>query len=138
MSFIDVVDHVISLAQKATIEDEKLKQRHSVDIGISMGDPKSQAYLAAARGLANELETYLSSLSSDDIGKLETLMYFGRDYKDIESFDIVQLHSKLHPNGINKAQCIRNITEKRPAIEIYFNEAKRMAKTLKMDLNNLL
>lgn len=134
MSFIEIVNKVTSLADQETIEDENLKSKHGLELGISRGDPASEAYLAEARAKPSVLKNYLSTLSPEVLAKLETVMYFGRDPGDVHGNDIGEYHARLHDGALVKDDIIRNLTDKTPALKHYFNEAKRKSETLSLDL----
>jgi hypothetical protein len=138
MPFVNIVDDVVTLAKTAVEEDEKLHQKHGLKIGIQRGDPKADEYLKAANGLCDNLAEYLNNLSSEEIRKLETVMYFGRDGEDDHENDIPAYHDKLHPTDLDKSDIIRNIIEKYPALELYFSDAYKKAAELSIDLETII
>ena len=138
MPFVNIVNDVVALAQTAVEEDENLHQKHGLRLGIQHGDPKTGEYLKAAEGLSNDLTDYLNSLSSDEIRKLETVMYFGRDSEDDHGNDLSAYHAKLHPTDLEKSDIIRNIIEKYPSLELYFSDAYKKAAELSIDLETII
>ena len=138
MSFVDIVDDVVTLAKTAVEEDEKIYQKHGLKLGISWGDPKTIEYLKEAEGLRNDLTDYLNNLSSDEVRKLETVMYYGRDSEYDHGNDIPAYHIELHPTGFDKSDIIRNIIEKYPSLELYFSDAYKKATELSIDLETII
>lgn len=138
MSFIETVSNIILIAEEESIKDENLKTKHGVGEVFTFGSPETNAYMSEARSLENSLKTYLNTLSIETLGKLETIMYFGRDSEDIHNNDIPEFHQEIHPEGINRTDVVRNISEKRPALETYFNDAKRKADDLSINLENII
>ena len=140
MSFVNIVDDVVTLAKTAVKENERLHQKHGLDFGIQHGDPTTDEYLKAANCLCDNLAEYLNNLSSEEIRKLETMMYFGRDGKDDHDNDndIPAYHDKLHPTDFDKSDIIRNIIEKYPSLELYFSDAYKKAAELSIDLETII
>lgn len=138
MAFVDIVDDVVTLAKTVVVEDEKLHQKHRLKLGIRHGDPKTNEYLKEIEGLRNSLNDYLNALSSEDLGKLETVMYFGRDPKDIHENDISDYHKQLHSSGFDKESIIRNIGGITSSIELYFSDAYKKAAQLSIDLETII
>ena len=134
MSFVNIVNDVVTLAKTAVEEDERLHQKYGLKLGISLGNPKTNEYLKEAESLRNNLTDYLNNLSSEEIRKLETVMSFGRDRED----DIIAYHSEHHPTGIDKSDIIRNIIEKYPSLELYFSDAYKKAAELSIDLETIM
>lgn len=94
--------------------------------------------MKAAKGLCDNLAEYLNNLSSEEIRKLETVMYFGRDGEDDHENDIPAYHAKLHPTGSDKSDIIRNIIEKYPSLELCFSDAYKKASELSIDLETIV
>lgn len=138
MSFIQSISKVVELANTVVMEDKKLHEKHGLELGISLGAPSTQEYLKDAKGLRDNLNEYLNSLSEEVVTKLETVMYFGRDSEDVHGNDLPALHKQLHPSKLDKADSIRNIGEKTMSLEIYFNSAKDKAEQLSIDLENII
>lgn len=138
MPFVNIVNDVVALAKTAVEEDEKLHQEHGIRLGIQHGDPKTDEYLKEAESLCNDLTDYLNNLSSDEVRKLETVMYFGRDREDDHENDIPAYHDKLHPTDFDKSDIIRNIIEKYPSLELYFGDAYKKAAELSIDLETII
>ncbi len=138
MSFENIVDDVVTLAKTAVEEDEKLHQKHGLKLGITYGDPKTNEYLKEAESLRNDLTDYLNNLSGEEIRKLETVMYFGRDREDDHGNDLSAYHAKLHPTDLDKSDIIRNIIEKYPSLELYFSDAFKKAEVLSIDLETII
>jgi len=138
MAFVDIVDDVIDLAKNALAKDQKLHQKYGLELGIRYGDPKTDEYLKEANGLRDNLADYLNNLSSDEIRKLETVMYFGRDSEDDHGNDLPAYHAKLHPTDFDKSDIIRNIIEKYSSLESYFREAYKKAARLSIDLEIII
>jgi len=138
MPFVNIVDDVVTLAKTAVEEDEKIYQKHGLKLGITWGDPKTNEYLKEAESLRNDLTDYLNNLPSDEVRKLETVMYFGRDRKDDHEVDIPAYHIELHPSGFDKSDIIRNIIEKYPSLELYFSDAFKKAEELSIDLETII
>ena len=138
MSFENIVKDVVTLAKTAVEEDEKIYQKHGLKLGITYGDQKSIEYLKEAESLRNDLTDYLNTLSSDEVRKLETVMYFGRDREDDHENDIPAYHTKLHPTGFDKSDIIRNIIDKYSSLELYFSDACKKAADLSIDLETII
>lgn len=78
---IKLIEKVISIADKATEEDKKLRQRFGVDGPFfNPFEEKTIRYAFEARSSENELERLLDNLSSDEIILIASVMYAGRDY----------------------------------------------------------
>ena len=138
MPFVNIVNDVVALAKTAVEEDEQLHQKHGLKLGISLGTPKTNEYLKEAESLRNDLTDYLNNLSSEEIRKLETVMYFGRDREDDHGNDLSAYHDKLHPTDFDKSDIIRNIIEKYPSLELYFSDAYKKAAELSIDLETII
>jgi len=138
MSLIKIIDDVISLSAQIIKKDEEIIKKHGLKLGISLNDPKSDAYRKEVSSLRDDLKEYLNSLSTEQVGMIETIMYFGRDPEDVHGNDIKEYHSRLHSNGIDKKGSIRNICEKSLALETYLNSAKTKAAQLKLDLDSFV
>jgi len=137
-AFENIVDDVVTLAKTAVVEDEKIYQKHGLKLGITYGDPKTIEYLKEAENLRNDLTDYLNNLSSEEIRKLETVMYFGRDSKEDHGNDIPAYHTKLHLTGFDKSDIIRNIIDKYSSLELYFSDANKKATEFSIDLETII
>ena len=138
MAFVDIVDDVVTLAKTVVVEDEMLRQKHGLKVGIRYGDPKTNEYLKEADGLRNKLNDYLNTLSNEDLGKLETVMYFGRDPEDVHENDISDYHKQLHSSGFDKKNIIRNIGGITSSLGLYFSDAYKKAAQLSIDLETII
>ena len=88
------IDRLVELSRVAIQNNSNLKEKHGVKGGISIGESSSNAYLDEAASLRDEMRKYLEGLSTDTIGRLEVIMYFGRDSEDVHGNDLPDLLSQ--------------------------------------------
>ena len=93
---------------------------------------------STSEGLRKKLNDYLNTLSNEDLGKLETVMYFGRDPEDVHENDISDYHKQLHSPGFDKKNIIRNIGGITSSLGLYFSDAYKKAAQLSIDLETII
>ena len=109
-AFRDVVLKVIALGDAANREyDNQSKNRKGAAVAL----PVALGANIAARPAKQALKEYVQSLSDDDVMKLQTLMYAGRD----DDRDIPGLHEYLADNTRGRGDAIMTMTDKWPLPE---------------------
>lgn len=136
----DQLNEIVRLAYKCSAADEEVQRKHGIgELGIRYFNEKHRAYLIEAKGVNKPLEDYLNGLSESDWAQIEAIMYFGRDHKGAHWNDLAWIRKDLEQNRSDVSDrvsdLVRNITEKRNALPVYFNEALQKADEEGIDLN---
>lgn len=137
MTRTDQLNEIVRLVHICAAADTELQTKHGIgDLGLDYYNVKTRAYLNEARDVNKPLEDYLNGLSESELAQIEAIMYFGRDSKDVHGNDLPSLRTHLVKNRTSVSDLVRNITEKRDALPVYFNEALQKAHDEGIDLNH--
>lgn len=132
----DQLNEIVRLAHICAAANKELERKHGIgDLGLRYFDKKSRAYLNEARGVTKPLEDYLNGLSESELAHIETIMYFGRDGKDVHGNDLAWFRKHLEQNRTSPSDIVRNIVEKYGALPDYFSSAVQKAEEERIDLN---
>lgn len=133
-SFRSIVKQVIDLDEKYSQQHDGLIAKHGLELGIKLGARTSDAYLAEAGSLTNDLEEHLESLDEAVVRKVETLMYFGRDLEDVTDNDIQLVHRHVKSTSPTVADAVRSICEKAGSVGAYLKQAQTKVNALSIDI----
>lgn len=80
-SEIQILNKVITFANKWILEEEELKKKYDIDqYGLEIGSEKSFQFLSEYRPNRDLLHNHINSLSDNDIRLVAAVMYAGRNY----------------------------------------------------------
>lgn len=118
MSILSIIQNIVKIVDKAEL-DSPSTTSISFDNTVSLEN-------AFAKALAPDpLKEYLQSLEIASIEYLVTLMYIGRDNRQVADF--AEHHNNLLDEARLKGKkddCIRKICEKQLNLKTYFNDSK--------------
>jgi hypothetical protein len=125
MSLRNTMNEISRLAREEKVRNEALEKKHGLSgLGLTLGDPASDAYAAEARHSGKPLEDYLGTLSLPELKKIVSLMYAGRDTSNFQDAgSLLQFHQDLEKAGVHdqdKNAYIRIVSEKSLALPHYF------------------
>ena len=139
MSLKQLMDAISIISQTASARDEELHKKHGLDLGLTMGDPASIAYLSEARETSTPLINYLEKLAPEDVKKLVTVMYAGRDVSNFKDAGSLRtFHADLKIAGVHdkeKSAYIRIISEKIMNLAHYFKSASDLSAEMGIDID---
>jgi len=115
MSFVETVNEVIRLAGS-----------HQERAAVGKGKSVRELLLSPE---PDAVEEYLKTLPAEDVFKLQTLMYLGRDGDD----NIHEFHRAIVGTDLKPAHAIDTITSKLPLAE-YLTDGLERAREMGVDL----
>ncbi|MGL6213241.1 hypothetical protein [Billgrantia desiderata] len=137
MTLQEHINSISNIAMQIRQQDDELHKKHGLELGISIGDPASQAYLSEARNLKDPLAIYLAGVGLSDLAKLVTVMYAGRDYNQLqEAGSLAEFHESLKAVGVHnggREKYERIILEKVMNLPIYYKQFNDMAQIMGID-----
>jgi len=138
VSLIRLIDRIVVFSQEATVQNDQLLNNHGLDLGITIGDPASKAYMVEAKHVSTPLVVYLDTLPILTLKKLVTLMYAGRDVEQFkEARSLSAFHQELKLVGVHdseKNEYIRILSEKIQALKTYFSSAVEVSENMGIDI----
>ena len=138
MSLHSHIAAVTNLAQTAANEDEALHKKHGLTMGLTLGDPASEAYVAEAQSLDKALVSYLENLDGNTLRKLVTLAYAGRETNELrETGSLSAFHEGLEAAGVHDRGAAGNVDTLRGMsmnLPTYFRSALLTAHEIGVDI----
>ena len=138
MSLTQHIQNIMQMSSTFKQEDAALHKKHGITLGITLGDPKSIAYVEEARLLSKPLHDYLDHLDIKTLEYLVVLMYAGRDQSHVrESNGFMNFYSSIMALGFknNEAKCKQSISEKIMNLETYFSKSASLAQELNFSID---
>lgn len=131
MSMREVIERVVCLSREFWEKNAVHEAEHGMEGIVAIGERRVEHFVQATRFLDRKLASYLESIPEDQVRKLESLMYFGRDSEEI---DLASLHQHVKSTSPTVGDAIRTITDKIRSLSTYLLEALRRTEQHGIDI----
>ncbi|HHP0493573.1 TPA: hypothetical protein ACRZ2U_004349 [Vibrio harveyi] len=125
-----IINNIHNLEFQISVEIEKLKSKYGIGyLGLDFMDSSHIEYSFEARKVSSKLTTYLEGLSDDELYKLISLVYAGRDPQyvtDRGGFNEHYIITKMH-DVQGREGCINAIGDKVGSLSKYLGAAQKNA-----------
>lgn len=134
MRMKEIVDRVVSLSEEFSRRHDVVSREHGVELSLDLTSAKAPGYLEATAQLTDPLDRFLRRLTLDDLRKLQTLVYLGRDKELSRAAEIRDLHEEVTSVSGDAESVRRMIEEKSLLLASYLRDAVALAQELGIDI----
>ncbi|TOQ83751.1 hypothetical protein [Vibrio parahaemolyticus] len=125
-----IINNIRNLEYQISVEIEKLKSKYDIGyLGLDLMNSRHAEYSFEARKVYSKLTTYLEGLSDDELYKLISLVYAGRDPQNVTDrggFNEHYIVTKMH-DVRGRKDCINAIGNKVGSLSNYLDAAQTNA-----------
>lgn len=132
MAFTILLDEVLDKAKEFYDSYCGLSAKYGFSDGLTLSQI-TQEYLDEFKEIQERFQNYLRTLSTDEIEKIEVIMYCGREGFEFYG-DLTQLRKKLKKNKHIGYEALQNVESKMRALYLYLGNAIKEANKLNIDL----